>query len=288
MVAGVTPEAQDKPKACVIGWPVSHSRSPLIHRYWLDQLQVDGSYERAEVPAADFSGFMANFARLGYRGGNVTLPHKEAAFHHCVRTTETACCLKAVNTLWFEAGQLHGDNTDVDGFTAALDQEAPGWDLVPGHAVVIGAGGAARATVYALKQRGLKRILIVNRTKARAAAMAAMLGPPVEVVDESALQQSLAGAALLVNTTSLGMGGQPALSIDIAPLPLEATVSDIVYVPLETELIKAAKMQGLRAVPGIPMLLHQAVPGFEHWFGVRPAVTTELRSLIEADIGAAH
>jgi shikimate dehydrogenase len=130
--------------------------------------------------------------------------------------------------------------------------------------------------------------LIVNRTKARAAAMAAMLGPPVEVVDESALQQSLAGAALLVNTTSLGMGGQPALSIDIAPLPLEATVSDIVYVPLETELIKAAKMQGLRAVPGIPMLLHQAVTGFEHWFGVRPAVTTELRSLIEADIGAAH
>src|SRR5262245_15377840 len=230
---------------------------------------------------------MGNFARLGYAGGNVTLPHKEAAFKHCSRTTETAACLKAVNTLWMEAGKLHGDNTDIAGFLGALDQEAPGWDLHSGHAVVVGAGGAARAIVYALKLRGVRGILLVNRTKARAAAIAEIFGPPVEVVDDSALQQSLAAATLLVNTTSLGMAGQPPLAIDLTPLPSAAVVSDIVYIPLETALIKAAKMRGLRAVSGISMLLHQAVPGFERWFGVRPTVTTELRSLVEADISAA-
>jgi shikimate dehydrogenase len=287
MAALLTPKVQDKPKACVIGWPVSHSRSPLIHRYWLDQLQIDGTYERAEVSAADFSRFMDSFARLGYAGGNVTLPHKEAAFKHCSRTTDTAACLKAVNTLWMEAGKLHGDNTDVAGFLRALDQEAPGWDLLSGHAVVVGAGGAARAIVYALKLRGVRCILLVNRTKARAAAIAAMFGPPAEVVDDSGLRQSLAGASLLVNTTTLGMTGQPPLAIDVTALPAGATVSDIVYIPLETALIKAAKMRGLRAVPGISMLLHQAVPGFERWFGARPTVTTELRSLVEADISAA-
>lgn len=287
MSAGVTPSVQPKPKACVIGWPVRHSRSPLIHGYWLDALGIEGSYERAEVSAEDFPRFMSDFARLGYAGGNVTLPHKEAAFEHCARTTETAACLKAVNTLWMEAGTLHGDNTDVAGFLAALDQEAPGWDLDLGHAVVIGAGGAARAIVYALRLRGGRRIMLVNRTRTRAAAIAALIGPAVEVVDASALQQALAGASLLVNTSSLGMAGQPPLPIDLTPLPAEATVSDIVYVPLETALIKAAKTRGLRAVPGISMLLHQAVPGFERWFGVRPSVTTELRSLIAADISAA-
>jgi shikimate dehydrogenase len=283
----VTPSVQAKPKACVIGWPVDHSRSPLIHGYWLDQLRIEGSYERAEVSAEDFPDFICNFARLGYAGGNVTLPHKQAAFDHCAQTTETAACLKAVNTLWIEAGKLHGDNTDVAGFLAALDRDAPGWDLLRGHAVVIGAGGAARAVVYALKLRGVGRILLVNRTKARAAAIAAIIGPPVEAVDHSGLQQALTRASLLVNTTSLGMAGQPPLTIDLTPLPTEATVSDIVYVPLETPLIKAAKKRGLRAVPGISMLLHQAVPGFERWFGVRPSVTAELRSVIEADISAA-
>ncbi len=283
----MTPSVQVKPKACVIGWPVCHSRSPLIHRYWLDQLQIEGSYERIEVTAEGFPGFMGNFARLGYAGGNVTLPHKEPAFEYCVRTTETAACLKAVNTLWVEAGKLYGDNTDVAGFLAALDQEAPGWDFHSGHAVVVGAGGAARAIVYALKLRSIRRILLVNRTKARAAAIAAIIGPPVEVVDYSGLQQSLTKASLLVNTTSLGMAGQPPLTIDLKALPTEATVSDLVYVPLETSLIKAAKTRGLRAVSGISMLLYQAVPGFERWFGVRPSVTAELRSVIEADISAA-
>jgi shikimate dehydrogenase len=278
---------QDKPKACVIGWPVGHSRSPLIHGFWLNRLGIKGSYECAEVSPGDFPGFMDNFARLGYAGGNVTLPHKQAAFERCARTTETAACLNAVNTLWIEAGKLQGDNTDVAGFLAALDQEAPDWDLNSGHAVVIGAGGAARAIVYALQLRGLRRILLVNRTKSRAATIAADIGQPIEVVDDSNLQRSLAGAALLVNTTSLGMLGQPPLTIDLTPLPPEATVSDIVYVPLETALIKAAKSRGLLAVSGIGMLLHQAVPGFERWFGIRPSVTAELRGFIEADISAA-
>jgi shikimate dehydrogenase len=283
----VTPSVQNKPKACVIGWPVHHSRSPLIHGYWLKKLRIDGSYERAEISAEDFPRFMGNFARLGYAGGNVTLPHKQLAFEHCSATTETAAFLKAVNTLWIEDGRLCGDNTDVAGFLAALDQDAPGWDLHSGHAVVVGAGGAARAIVYALKLRGLRRVLLVNRTKEHAAAVAAQIGQPVEVADYYALQKSLSGASLLVNTTSLGMAGQPPLTIDLAPLSAEATVSDIVYVPLETALIKAAKTHGLRAVGGISMLLHQAVPGFERWFGVRPSVTPQLRSLIEADILAA-
>jgi shikimate dehydrogenase len=278
---------QGKPKACVIGWPVGHSRSPLIHEFWLNWLGIEGSYERAEVSPEDFSGFMENFARLGYSGGNVTLPHKQAAFQQCARTTQTAACLKAVNTLWIEAGKVQGDNTDVTGFLAALDHEAPGWDRPSGHAVVIGAGGTARAIAYALKLREVRRILLVNRTKARAAAIAEDVGPPVEVVDDSGLHEALAKAMLLVNATSLGMLGQPPLTIDLTSLPPEATISDIVYVPLETALIKAAKSLGLRAVSGMGMLLHQAVPGFERWFGIRPSVTAELRGLIEADISAA-
>jgi len=278
---------QSKPKACVIGYPVRHSRSPLIHGYWLNRLGIAGTYERAEIAPAEFSRFIDNFARQGFTGGNVTLPHKQAAFERCAWTTAAAACLKAVNTLWIEAGVLHGENTDAAGFLAALDEDAPGWDGGQGRALIIGAGGAARAVAYALKLRGIGEILLVNRTKARADAVAADIGPPVESREICDVPRLLAGAALVVNTTSLGMAGQPPLDVDLAPLPLEATVSDIVYVPLETGLIKAARARGLRAVSGIGMLLHQAVPGFERWFGVRPAVTAELRQLIEADILAA-
>jgi shikimate dehydrogenase len=275
---------QGEPKACVIGYPVRHSRSPLIHGYWLNQLGIKGSYERAEVAPGEFSSFMENFVRLGFTGANVTLPHKQASFERCARTTATAACLKAVNTLWIEAGKLHGDNTDAVGFLAALDEDAPAWGHGRGHAVILGAGGAARAVAYALKLRGMKKIMLINRTKTRADAIASDIGPPVETGEICDIPRLLAGAALLVNTTSLGMLGQPPLDIGLGPLPRDAAVSDIVYVPAETELIRAAKARGLRTVPGIGMLLHQAVPGFERWFGVRPAVTAELRSLIEADI----
>ncbi len=216
----------------------------------------------------------------------MTLPHKQAAFEFCAATSETAACLKAVNTVWIEAGKLQGDNTDPAGFLAALDQDTPGWDITSRTAVVIGAGGAARAIVYALKACGAKHILLVNRSVERAVAIAADLGPPVEVMEFSQVSRALSTAALLVNTTSLGMRGQPPLVIDLATLPKDTIICDIVYVPLETNLIRAARSRGLRAVSGIGMLLHQAVPGFERWFGVKPCVTADLRTLIEADIPA--
>jgi shikimate dehydrogenase len=283
----VTSPAHGKPKACVIGWPVAHSRSPLIHRFWLDRLKIEGSYALAAVAPAGFPAFVRDFVRQGFAGANVTLPHKRTAFELCDVTTTTAACLKVVNTLWIEAGKLCGDNTDTAAFVDALDQDAPGWDANSRTAVVIGAGGAARAIVYALKLRGVRRIFLINRTKERAAELASDFGASIEVMDFADLPVVLGGANLFVNTTSLGMPGQPPLAIDLAPLPPEAVVSDIVYVPLETALIRAAKARGLRAVSGVGMLLHQAVPGFERWFGMKPCVTPELRSLVEADIGAA-
>jgi shikimate dehydrogenase len=192
-----------------------------------------------------------------------------------------------VNTLWIEAGKLCGDNTDCTGFLGALDQDAPEWDRNPGTALVLGAGGAARAIVHALQLRKMKRIFLINRTRENAAKLAGDFGTPVEVVDFGDLPDVMDSAQLLVNTTSLGMRGQPPLTLDLTRLPPYAVVSDIVYVPLETSLVKAAKTRGLRAVSGIGMLLHQAVPGFEHWFGKKPRVTAELRGLVEADILAA-
>jgi shikimate dehydrogenase len=283
----VTSPAHGKPKACVIGWPVAHSRSPLIHRFWLDRLKIEGSYELAAVAPADFPAFMHDLAGQGFAGANVTLPHKQTAFELCDVTTTTASCSKVVNTLWIEAGKLCGDNTDAAGFAGALDQDAPGWDINFRTAVIIGAGGAARAIVYALKLRGMPRIFLINRTKERAAELASDFGPSIEVMDFADLPGVLAGANLLINTTSRGMRGQPPLAIDLSPLPPDAVVSDIVYVPLETALIRAAKARGLRAVSGIGMLLHQAVPGFERWFGMKPCVTPELRGVVEADIAAA-
>jgi len=277
---------QGKPRACVIGWPVAHSRSPLIHRFWLESLNIAGSYELAAVTPADFPDFVGHLQGHGFVGANVTLPHKQTAFALCDVKLPAAERLKAVNTLWIEAGKLCGDNTDCAGFLGALDQDAPAWDSAPGTAVVLGAGGSARAIVYALLLRKMTRILLFNRSRDHAAKLASDFGAPVEVVDFGDLRDAMAGARLLVNTTSLGMRGQPPLTIDLTPLPPHAVVSDIVYVPLETPLVKAAKTRGLRAVPGIGMLLHQAAPGFERWFGKRPHVTAELRGLVEADIAA--
>jgi len=283
----VTSLLHSKPRACVIGWPVAHSRSPLIHRFWLESLKVAGSYELAAVAPADFPDFVSNLARHGFVGANVTLPHKQTAFGLCDVKLPAAERLKAVNTLWIEAGKLCGDNTDCAGFLGALDQDAPEWDRNPGTALVLGAGGAARAIVHALQLRKMTRIFLVNRTRENAEKLATDFGTPVEVVDFGDLPDAMTGAGLLVNTTSLGMRGQPPLTLDLTPLPPHAIVSDIVYVPLETSLVKAAKTRGLRAVSGIGMLLHQAVPGFERWFGKKPRVTAELRGLVEADILAA-
>jgi len=271
-------------RAGVCGWPVAHSRSPLIHEYWLRTLGIEGAYERFAVPPGAFPAFAASIGCDGLVGANVTVPHKEAAFAACDRLAGDAQGSGAVNTLWRENGALCGDNTDVLGFLANLDAGAPDWRRTAETAVIVGAGGAARAIVHALLSRGVERVAIVNRTAERAEALAARFGRRTTAASWRELPKWLKRADLLVNATTLGMAGQGALEIDLAPMKKTAVVTDIVYIPLATPLIEAARRRGLRAVEGLGMLLHQAAPGFERWFGVRPTVTSELRALVEADI----
>ena len=272
-------------RACIIGHPVKHSRSPMIHAHWLRSFGLEGSYDREDVPPDAIEAFLRGPAVRGYVGGNVTIPHKEAVFRLVDRRTARAEALGAVNTVWLEDGLLWGDNTDVTGFLANLDEGAPGWDASLDKAVVLGAGGAAAAIVAGIKERGARRILVANRTKEKAEDLVRRFGSAVEAVDWPVSDETLAGAGLLVNTTSLGMTGKADLDLDLSALPGHAVVTDAVYVPLETRLLAAARARGLRAVDGLGMLLHQAVPGFERWFGRRPTVTPELRAMVEADIG---
>jgi shikimate dehydrogenase len=270
--------------ACVIGWPITHSRSPLIHGYWIRHHRLAAEYRREAVAPEAFGAFAGNLATHGYVGANVTLPHKEAALA-LSEPDDRARAVGAANTLWLDDGRLLSTNTDIEGFTANLDASAPGWDVELGEAVVLGAGGSARAVIYGLIERGCARIHVVNRTLDRAEALRTRFGSAVQPAHWTALPHLLARAHLLVNTTSLGMTGQPALAIDLAPLRQDAVVADLVYAPLETALLAAARARGLGAVDGLGMLLHQAVRGFALWFGVRPEVTPELRALIEADLG---
>lgn len=272
-------------RAFVVGHPIAHSRSPLIHGHWLAAHGIDGSYERLDVPPADVQAFLRGLSESGFAGGNVTLPHKEAAFALSDTLTPRAEAIGAVNTLVVGAdGRLHGDNTDAPGFCAHLDRSLGADWPERGEAVILGAGGAARAIVVGLAERGVSRIRVANRTKARAEAVAALAPGVAEPLAWTDLPAAMARAGLLVNTTSLGMKGQPPLALDLAPLPAGAAVADIVYVPLETDLLAAARARGLAAVDGLGMLLHQAVPGFEAWFGVRPEVTLALRDVIVADL----
>ncbi|MCS0495127.1 shikimate dehydrogenase [Ancylobacter sp. MQZ15Z-1] len=273
-------------RAAVIGHPVAHSRSPLIHGYWLKSHGIDGSYGLLDVAPGDIDRFLGDFAASGLVGANVTVPHKEAAFRAARELDPVAVALGAVNTLWLEDGRLCGANTDVHGFLANLDAAQPDWTRALGEAVVLGAGGAARGIIHGLLSRGLDRVVVANRTFARAEAMGAHFGPRVLPVEWRDMPARLAGCRLLVNTTSLGMKGQPPLDIDLSPLSPAALVTDIVYVPLVTPLLATARAQGLATVDGLGMLLHQAVPGFERWFGVRPQVTSELRELVLADLAA--
>jgi shikimate dehydrogenase len=270
-------------KTFVTGFPVKHSRSPLIHGYWLEKYALDGTYQAIEVAPEGFADFVGALKQNGYAGGNVTIPHKEMAFALCQRRDTAAEEIGAVNTLWFEEGELRGGNTDAYGFLANLDAGSPGWDTQK-SALVLGAGGASRAIIYALKQRGLNDIRIVNRTVTRAKELAGRFGPAVSAHEWGAVPALLQDSALIVNTTSLGMEGKESLSIDLSKVSSDCLVTDIVYVPLQTPLLKAAHETGLKTVDGLGMLLHQAVPGFEHWFGVRPEVTPELRNLILADM----
>lgn len=272
-------------KAFIVGHPVAHSRSPMIHGFWLRQLGISGSYERIDVAPAAFEAFMRELPRSGFAGGNVTIPHKEAAFALADRRDEAAELIGAANTLWLEDGKVCAGNTDAPGFAADLDQRAPAWREA-GTALVLGAGGAARAVLFALKQAGISDIRIVNRTLSRAVELADRFGAGISAHEWSAANGLAADAGLLVNTTSLGMHGAGGSPIDVAALPAHAIVHDIVYTPLATPLLAAAQARGLRAVDGLGMLLHQAVPGFERWFGARPQVTEELRALVVADLGA--
>ena len=275
-------------RACVIGWPVEHSRSPLIHRYWLKQYGLDGAYEREAVKPEDLPAFLGGLAARGYAGANVTLPHKEAALRLATVADEAARTIGAANTLWLdEAGRLNASNTDAYGFMTNLNAVAPGWNEGRRPVLVLGAGGAGRAVLHGLLAEGASPILLANRTSGRAQELADAFGPAVTVVDWRERDRALLGCGLLVNATSLGMTGKEALDLDLALLPSDAAVADLVYSPLETRLLAAARSRDNRAVDGLGMLLHQAVPGFERWFGVRPAVTDELRAHVAASLGGA-
>lgn len=277
-------------RAFVVGHPIAHSRSPLIHGHWLRRYGIDGTYERIDVPPDGFAGFLASLPANGFVGGNVTVPHKEAAFALAATRSARAERIGAVNTLVLgRDGAIHADNTDALGFVAHVDESlgADWTERLEGSVVVLGAGGAARAIAVGLLDRGVRRILVANRTPARALALTRLDPERIGCVDWEELPRVLETCGLLVNTTSLGMKGQPPLGLDLSPLPGTAAVADIVYAPLETDLLASARARRLRTVDGLGMLLHQAAPGFAQWFGVRPEVTPDLRALVVADLGGA-
>ena len=269
-------------KVCIIAWPAGHSRSPLIHNYWIKQHKLDAEYLREAVPAEKLAEFIKSMRANGYVGANVTLPHKEAVLK-LSDPDERARAVGAANALWFDDDRLRSTNTDVEGFLANLDAATPGWDRGLSTAVVLGAGGGARAVVFALLAREVGRIYVINRTAERAKALRKKFGARIQVAGWEETTGLLGGAGLLVNTTTLGMVGQPPLEFNLR-CPPSLVVADLVYAPLVTGLLASARARGLRTADGLGMLLHQAVRGFELWFGIRPEVTPELRALIEADL----
>lgn len=271
-------------RACVIGSPIAHSRSPLIHRYWLKKHGISGRYDKIEVTPSELEVFFDRIRSGEIAGCNITIPLKELAFQAVGRTDALTARLKSVNTVYVDGGQLVGTSTDGIGFMANLRQTITDWQTDGQAVTMLGAGGAARALTATLIDAGVARIVIANRTMSRAEAIAAEHDARVSTCDWSDLPDSLADTDLLVNSTSLGMERQPPLELSLETLRPNAVVADIVYAPLETDLLKQAARRGHRCVDGLGMLLHQAVPGFEKWFGIRPEVTAELRDIIAADI----
>jgi shikimate dehydrogenase len=267
--------------AAVIGWPISHSLSPVVHGTWLARYGIDGAYVPLAVRPETVEQAVRALPALGFAGCNVTVPHKEAVMGCMDVLTERARRVGAVNTIICEPdGSLVGDNTDGYGFLQALLQGHPGWDPTTRGAAILGAGGAARAICAALLDAGCPRVTIVNRSRDRAETLAEDLGGPVAVVDWAGVNRALEGAGLLVNTTSLGMTGQPPLEVDLGALSASTLVNDIVYAPLETDLLRQARERGCPIVEGLGMLLHQARPGFKAWFGVDPQVDEDLRDTV--------
>jgi shikimate dehydrogenase len=271
-------------QACVIGWPIAHSRSPMIHGYWLAKFGIDGAYTKVPVRPDDIASFLTSLSGQGFDGCNVTVPHKEAAFRIAHEREPSAEAVGAANTLWLDGGRLHAANTDTYGYMAALTAAVPDWAGRDAPVAILGAGGAARAIVYGFLEAGVGEIRLFNRSRERAEALAAAFGARVRVFDWSEREAKSRSALVLVNTTSLGLKHAGDIGIDFAGFHAATIVSDIVYAPLETAFLQRARLHGLRAVDGLGMLLHQAVPGFQQWFGVRPEVTAELYELVAADI----
>ena len=268
-------------KAAVLGHPVGHSKSPAIHKYWIEKHKINAVYEAIDVAPENLEKELIRLAEEGYAGFNVTRPHKEKVFAVCDVLDDLAQAVGAVNTVIIKKGKLHGTNTDVFGFTANIRAARPGFDFKEGPAVVLGAGGAARAVIYALLKEGVPEVRVVNRTKTKAQTLARDF-KRLRVHDWDRRAEVLAQASLLVNTTSMGQAGQPALEIDLGLLPKHALVNDIVYTPPMTDLLRAAGARGNAVVTGIGMLLHQARPAFEAWFGVLPDVSKALEERILA------
>lgn len=269
------------PLAAVIGAPIAHSKSPVLHGTWLRRYGITGHYVPLHVEADDLQMVLQTLPKMGFVGANVTIPHKEAALALADHVTDRARKIGAANTLVFdENGQISADNTDGIGFIQNLKAGAPAFEFKGASAVVLGAGGAARAIVVALIDEGVDKITLSNRTRSRADGLAQEFGPIISVIDWDELGSALPHADLLVNTTSLGMTAKPPLELDLTPLPATALVTDLVYAPLQTPLLVAAAAKGCRVVDGLGMLLHQAAPGFAAWFGVMPDVDEDLRQAV--------
>jgi len=269
--------------ACVIGWPAKQSRSPKLHGHWIGRYGIDGDYRIEERPPEAFAAFVGDLAGHGYVGANVTMPHKDAAFA-LSEPDDRARAVGAANTLWLDGGVLRSTNTDVEGFVEALDAMVPGWDRETRAAVILGAGGTGRAIAYGFLERGIREIHVVNRTLAKAEEIRARFGSAIHPARWDDLPRLLRETRLLANATSVGMIGKDRMEIDLSPMPEGGILADAVNVPLLTPLLAAAARRGFRTSNGLEMLLHQAVRGFQLWFGVRPEVTDELRLLIAADI----
>ena len=271
--------------AGVMGWPVAHSRSPLIHNYWLQRHGLSGSYVQLAVQPQRLATALPGLAALGFKGCNITIPHKVEALKLVQVLDANAARVGAVNTVVVQSdGQLKGMNTDGFGFIQSLLDTEPAWRADTGPIAVLGAGGAARAVLLALCDQGAKEIRLLNRSADTAQALAAEFGLPIVARPWAQRHEALADCALLVNTTSLGMHSSPALDLNLNLLPTSALVLDIIYVPLQTPLLAAAKARGNLTVNGLGMLLNQARPAFEAWFGVLPDITPELRALVEATL----
>jgi len=267
-------------RAAIIGHPVTHSKSPLIHNHWIAKHGLSGEYGRVDIAPENLKEGVQKLVGEGYAGFNVTVPHKQGIFKLCDHVDDTAQKIGAVNTVVIKDGKLHGTNTDAFGFIENVRQSVFGLDLTYAPCIVLGAGGAARAVVYALIEAGAQDIIITNRTMDKAEDIATMNADIIHVAAWEKRNEILKEAGFVVNTTALGMSGKDALEMDLSELPSTAVVSDIVYAPLETELLKAAKARGNQTVTGIGMLLHQARPAFEQWFGVLPEVDAELEAKV--------